>query len=343
MEILDMEEGIDMFCGGVDRLRHIDLSDFPIRWNSPLLSRLQTFKVTGSSGVWPPPSTSEILGILRQCPELRTFKLGYHGMGDPASGTTKSELNSVHLPFLEDFTLMHNDAHAITGIITSIYIPKCRKFHLTSYSPRNSIFSSGTSHFVAALLSAIQSLPEISITVTSTSLTLACQGNANVYIRHHSPWEDFTLLIEAAILWPPIKADITVDPQLSAQAIDCLSKMTSITRLKLIGHSDQYIALLSNPTLNSFGEYKWVLPNLRELLLRRCAQNSIQLLMDLQDKRQIGVDGDLVDGVRLGLPIKLEKIHVQMTYVSGNPVKGEFYASLRELKGNRWDGYMLSQ
>ncbi|KAG8987604.1 hypothetical protein FRB93_004476 [Tulasnella sp. JGI-2019a] len=31
MEILDMEEGIDIFCGGVDRLRHIDLSDFPIR------------------------------------------------------------------------------------------------------------------------------------------------------------------------------------------------------------------------------------------------------------------------------------------------------------------------
>ncbi|KAG8992483.1 hypothetical protein FRB94_011587 [Tulasnella sp. JGI-2019a] len=348
-EELQMGESIDIFSGGANHLRHIQLENFPIPWRSQLLSQLETLKISGSRRR-PGPSTSEIADILRRCPELRTFQLEYHGDGEiPISGTTLSELEAVHLPLLKSFTLKLDNAEAFNRIISSVRIPACRKLHLKSCHPTGSIFSPETSHLTTLLLSRIQLIPRISMVLSTRALILTgChgEGKSDIYIYHSSPWEDLARLTEDAIgsvLWPPIDLSIICADSLPfTLASGLLRRMTSITRLKLRGNSDQYITYLSYPTINN-GIHEWVLPNLRELSLESCPDNSLNPLKDLSSKRQEGADIDRRDGVLLGLPTKLEDIHVAMTYLDGRARMGPLYTALWELKGEDWDGHMFSQ
>ncbi|KAG9019987.1 hypothetical protein FRB95_005289, partial [Tulasnella sp. JGI-2019a] len=71
-----VEDSIDMFSEGADRLRHIDLFNVPIPWSSRLLSGLETIRIIGLN-FGPSPTSSEITDVLRCCPELRSFELVY--------------------------------------------------------------------------------------------------------------------------------------------------------------------------------------------------------------------------------------------------------------------------
>ncbi|KAG8991381.1 hypothetical protein FRB94_012552, partial [Tulasnella sp. JGI-2019a] len=301
---LPMEE-INIFDGGADRLRHVDLRDFPIAWSSQLLSRLETLKISGSKPR-PGPSTSEIINVLRRCPELHTFKLSYKGEGGiRVSDAAPSEAEVVHLPALISFTLNLDNTNAIKRIISSIRIPACTCFHIFCHDPASNIFSNEASHLASALVSAIQSAPEISLDSPLIDISLGT----------YSPSEDLTWLIEhtaESTPWPPIVARIFCDDTLSfPQVAELLRKIPLITKLMLLGDSDQYIAHLSYPIL-SHGIHEWFLPNLRELRLEGCPGNTPQLLINLSSKRQEGAGIDRGDGVPLELPMKLEILHLQL-------------------------------
>ncbi|KAG8992481.1 hypothetical protein FRB94_011585 [Tulasnella sp. JGI-2019a] len=307
-----MEGSINIFSGGADRLRHVDLSNVPIPWNSQIISHLETLKISGWSTIHPGPSTREIIVILRRCPKLRTFELHY--LGDEEllhdSDSTLSLMEVVHLPFLTSFTLELDNPEAFSQIISSVRIPACTSFNLHCDNPISDILLNN-SHLTAVLLSTIRSVPEISLKLKGSTLALN-NWSIDITLSHNSPSENLAWLMKhtaGSVRWPPIDANITCDDSLPFPRVaDLLHTMSSTTKLTLRGNSDEYITLLSHPTLNN-GIHEWVLPNLRELSLEDCLQNSLQLLRDLPRRRKEGADIDRGDGVLLGLPAKLNVIH----------------------------------
>ncbi|KAG8991375.1 hypothetical protein FRB94_012546, partial [Tulasnella sp. JGI-2019a] len=305
---------INIFDGGADRLRHVDLYDFPIPWSSQLLSRLETLKIEGSSPQ-PGPSTSEITDILRQCPELHAFTLSYHDEGEiRVSDATPSAADVVPLPALTSLTLSLDNANAVRRIVSSVRIPACTHFHTVCHGPAGNIFSNEASHLAPVLISAIQSAPEISLKLGGSEFSLKSL-QIHISLKPDSALEDLTWLVEhttGLAPWPPIAAKIFCDDALPfPQVAGLLCKMPSITKLILLGDSDQYIAHLSYPIL-SHGIHEWFLPNLRELRLEDCPGNSPQLLINLSSKRQEGAGTDRGDGVPLRLPMKLEIVYLEL-------------------------------
>ncbi|KAG8993416.1 hypothetical protein FRB94_010819 [Tulasnella sp. JGI-2019a] len=352
-----VEESIDMFGGGADRLRRIELIGFPMSWSSQLLSRLETLKILGYLYVYPGPSASQITDMLHRCPKLRIFELEYPGTEEiRVTGDTLSEREAAFLPNLISFKLDINGTEAFRQIIPSVRAPSCTQYNLRCSGSKSNIFSVETDHFTAVLLSTVQSVPEISLMLTAVSLQLTGrdhQSNTfiNIELSHDMfspgrsmPWEDLVWLLEhctESAPWPPIDTKIyCLDLFPFVESADILRRMSSIVKLTLISNSDMYITLLTHPILNN-GTYEWVLPNLRELSLQDCRENSLKLLVELSGMRQGGVYRDQGEVVRLALPTKLEKFHVEMMSSIGTPGMGSFYTAIRELKGESWDGNML--
>ncbi|KAG9032435.1 hypothetical protein FRB95_001488 [Tulasnella sp. JGI-2019a] len=110
-EELFIEDDIDIFCGGADRLRHLTLRDFPIPWCSHLLSQLKTLTISGWTCIWPSPSASDITDILRRCPKLSSFSFRYD-TSDEIRGLEAIPLEAevAHLPALTSLELRLEDA-----------------------------------------------------------------------------------------------------------------------------------------------------------------------------------------------------------------------------------------
>ncbi|KAG8998399.1 hypothetical protein FRB93_013771 [Tulasnella sp. JGI-2019a] len=194
-EELFEEDNIDMFSGGADRLRPIVLLDVPIPWSSRLLSGLETLALIGSNFGFS-PSSSEVMNVLRRCPELRDFELVHGDQEDiHTSFDTSTDGGIVHLPLLTSFTLDLDNAKAFSGIISSVRIPACTRFHLNYSKPTRNIFSNKTNHLTAALLSTIRRLPKISLSLSSSTVVLSgWQDPKNnvidIALAHLTPWED---------------------------------------------------------------------------------------------------------------------------------------------------------
>ncbi|KAG9020463.1 hypothetical protein FRB95_004197 [Tulasnella sp. JGI-2019a] len=332
---------IDIFSGRADRLRHVDLRYFPIPLNSHLLSRLVTLKMSGSY-IWSGASTSEITDMLRRCPELRTFELESDEGEIPVS--MPSDAEAVHLPVLTSFTLqLENAQAAFSRILSSVRLPACTQFDLWCCNSTSNVFSDATCHITDGLSSTIQRLSDISLRLSSSKLELLGshdQSNSTVSINveHNLPWEDLAQLIRhtsATTIWPPIIATILChEPLPYLPVAGLLCRMPSIVELKLVGNSDPYITLLANPTPSN-GANEWVLPNLRKLSLDSCPENSLQLFRDLSRARNRGGNMDEGDRVRLGLPAKL-RTNVYPDWIPRD--REPFYAALRELMGEDWEG-----
>ncbi|KAG8987813.1 hypothetical protein FRB94_001447 [Tulasnella sp. JGI-2019a] len=336
----------DIFSEGANRLRHVELYDFPIHSQLQMLSGLETLKISNRRNLG--PSVSELIGILRRCPALRVFELRYTDSSKMhTSSIPPSEVEVVYLPTLISFTLSLDHAEAFSQIISSIHIPACKTFELECNEPLHNILSTRASHLTPAFLSVIQTTPEIWLWLQGRLLRLcnASKPGINISLAHYSPWEDLSWLHEPttaeAVTLPPIYADITCNDTPFLQVADLLHNLLSITTMTLTGNSDQYIAHLSHPTLRN-GIHEWVLPNLRALRLDACLENSLQLLADLSDKRHQEADMDRGDGVGLGLPRQLEWIYVPEKGRDRKLWTGPFYTALQELKGDDWDRNMIS-
>ncbi|KAG8992389.1 hypothetical protein FRB94_011635 [Tulasnella sp. JGI-2019a] len=330
---------INLFSGGADHLRHLDLSFFPIFWSSRLLSQLETLTIMGSPTV-PGPSTSELTYILRQCPRLYEFVMTTSGE-IRVLGDTRSEVGIAHLPALESFTLHLQNPEAFNRILSSVRIPGCTTFSLECSRATRNIFSNEISHITTALLSAIRSTPDISLTLSSSHLNLFGRYTEDdptieISLIGDSPWEILASLIELSVLWPPINAYICCNELPSLQVADLLRRTPYITELHLTGNSDRYIAQLLQPTLNN-GKYEWVLPNLGKLWLEDCPENSLSLLTALVERRREGIEMDQGEGVRS----RLDKVHVAVPYCGRNQEMRPLYSALRMLKGEHWDGDMM--
>ncbi|KAG9002898.1 hypothetical protein FRB94_003521 [Tulasnella sp. JGI-2019a] len=347
--VCDLGSGasFDIFSEGTDRLRHVELYGFPIRCELQILSGLETLKISNRRSLG--PSVSELIGILHRCPALRVFELRY--MTDRremhTSSPPPSDADVAYLPALISFTLVLDHAEAFSQIISSIHIPACKNFALECKEPIHNTLSIGASRLTPTFLSVIQTVPQISLWIRGRLLQLSNDNvpGIDIYLAHHSPWEDLAWLNEptaGSIPLPPIHAHITCNDTPFLQVADLLHSLPSITTMTLTGNSDQYVAHLSHPTLRN-GIHAWVLPNLVDLRLEACLENNLQLLVDLSDKRRQGADLNRGDGVQLGLPRKLEWIYIPEKGDNWKLWTGPFYTALRELKGDGWNRNMMDQ
>ncbi|KAG9027092.1 hypothetical protein FRB95_008140 [Tulasnella sp. JGI-2019a] len=312
---------IDIFSGGAASLRHIKLYQIPFLWSSKLLSRLETLEIVGLYlGLC--PTMHETLDILRRCPELHTFNLRYHydDRIPPSSIASPSESEVVHLNLLSSFTLRLENPAAFRRIISTARIPACTEFNLYCDSPSINLFSNETSHVTIVLSSALQSLSESLLTLSAYKLEVFGH-NGRERVKYLSlggkpPWENLAWLMDRGeATWLPSAVKIQCDVDLSfSQAADFLRRCPSITNLKLTDHLNPYMTLLTDPMLNN-DTYEWVLPNLRELSLQRCPMIDLQLLEELESRRQGGVGIDREPGRRLALPARLEKIDDELLYI----------------------------
>ncbi|KAG8978964.1 hypothetical protein FRB94_003520 [Tulasnella sp. JGI-2019a] len=339
---LESRASFDIFSEGADRLRHVELYDFPIRCELQILSGLETLKISNRGNLG--PSVSELIGILHRCPSLRVLELRYQGWSEMyTSSAPPSDVEEVYLPALISFTLDLNHAEAFGQILSSIHVPACRNFQLQCHKPIHNILSTGASRLTLAFLSIIQTVPHISLWVRGCLLRLFNDNvsGIDISLAHYSPWENLAWLCDAgAVTLPPIHADITCTDTPFLQVADLLHNLPSITTMILTGNSDQYIAHLSHPTLRN-GLREWVLPNLMDLRLDACLDNNLQLLADLSDQRQEGADIDRGDGEQLGFPRKLEWIYIPEEGDDRKSWTGPFYTALRKLKGDDWNRNMI--
>ncbi|KAG9022257.1 hypothetical protein FRB95_000484 [Tulasnella sp. JGI-2019a] len=339
-------ESINIFGGGTNRLRRLDLFQFPIPWGSQVLSGLETLKISADH-LSHRPSTSMITDILRRCLNLVTFELQYIGEVDTDVSVAVSKAKTVDLPSLTSFTLDLNDAVAFRQIVASVRVPACTTFVLGCRGTTGNIFRNAAEHLTAALVSIIRPISTIELRLSAFDLALTVWHDSykpiiDIYVDHSSPWEDLAWLINPTVTgsssWPPINAHISCDDSLPfRQVVDLLREMPSIRSLELVGNSDRYIAQLAHPTLD--GIYNWILPNLRELRLDSCPRNSLELLVELQRKRQGGIDMDRGDDLTLFLPRKLEVLYVRRP--DGFSRVGPFYTAFRELYGEHWGTNLL--
>ncbi|KAG8997543.1 hypothetical protein FRB94_007598 [Tulasnella sp. JGI-2019a] len=338
---LSPKDRIDLFGGGAGRLQHINFDSFPIPWNSRLLSQLETIKLSGLRGC-PGPATNE---ILRRCPKLRALNLGYKtGEGIHVSDSTPSEMEAVDLPVLTSFVLSLNNGEAFSQII-SVRIPACTQLSLSCSDQIYNFFLGGGLTVIVLKMTTLYS--EISLSLLNSGLSLYGvhhQSDPVIYITlwlEHHQREALAWLTECtarSVLWPQISATIVCnDSLLFLQVANFLRRMPSITKLKIYGNSDQYITLLT--PIN--GACEWILPNLRELSLEDCLQNSPQLLNDLLAKRRGGLPVNQEDRELLRLPMDLEKVYIGTTDLWGESRAGPLYTALQQSKGRNWDGNMI--
>ncbi|KAG8995505.1 hypothetical protein FRB94_009125 [Tulasnella sp. JGI-2019a] len=125
-EELSMNNSIDIFSGGTDRLRHIDLYNFSVPWTSGFPFQLETLKISAWPRDCPGLSTSEITDILRQCPKLRAFGLRHNGDN---GGASLAEAEVAHLPALTSFKLQLGHSGAFTRIISPYASQNVQNLH----------------------------------------------------------------------------------------------------------------------------------------------------------------------------------------------------------------------
>ncbi|KAG9001456.1 hypothetical protein FRB94_004771 [Tulasnella sp. JGI-2019a] len=164
------EEGsIDLFGGTAHRLRHANLTGFPIIWSSQILSRLETLKII-ETDVWlRDTSSNDIIDVLRRCPELHSFELNCPNRTFRVSGVIP-ETEAAHLPLLTSFDLDLGDAEVLSRIIASVRIPACTKLYLACDDPTSNIFSH---HIMTILSSAIRPLAKIELWLSISYLVLS--------------------------------------------------------------------------------------------------------------------------------------------------------------------------
>ncbi|KAG8874625.1 hypothetical protein FRB97_005766 [Tulasnella sp. 331] len=332
----------DIFSGGAPRLRHLTLVNIRVPWGSTLFSQLEVLFFTSSSIIG--PSTEELADILQRCPNLLTFELERN---PPRNVTTlanvlSSNLEPVHLPLLNSFKIDVSDACALSDILSCVHMPACTNLTVTCRggTEGNQVFSDRTRGLALLLSSLLQSAPTLGVYLSSECLILSFEGDSRVKIcllDHMSPWNELTSLTWMVIL-PPITITVLCSGMLFGQAAQSLHSIPSVASLTLIGDSDHYITFLSDPTLKD-GIYRWVLPNLTELVLEGCGDNDPQLLMDLAGKRS-GRGGFAWrrDG-ELGPPTRLRKLRVVMTDGTGR----RCYDGLRAYRGDNWAGDLIDQ
>ncbi|KAG9002894.1 hypothetical protein FRB94_003517 [Tulasnella sp. JGI-2019a] len=196
-EVTLVTESLDIFGGGADRLRHLDLYQFPIHWDSRILSRLGTLKISAEKLSYR-PTTNQIIDILRRCPNLLAFQLRYRGQVDTHVSVAMLETEPVDLLVLTSFTLDLDGPKAFHQILSSVRIPACTTFALAC----SSTTSDTLGYLPAALLSAIQRLPKIEVRLSASNLALTgwhdtCEPVIDICLHRSSPWDDLAWLINA--------------------------------------------------------------------------------------------------------------------------------------------------
>lgn len=116
---------LDLLDGKAPMLEHLTLSGVSMRWTSPMLSGLRSFKLCNVQG----PTPSQLLEILRACPSLHTLHL--EGFQFP----TPSEATLGHQPMellkLESLCVMRSNGELLQLILGHVRCPSASDIRIS--------------------------------------------------------------------------------------------------------------------------------------------------------------------------------------------------------------------
>ncbi|KAG8905672.1 hypothetical protein FRB99_008445 [Tulasnella sp. 403] len=343
---------VDLFRGGVGRLKKLDLMGLSIPWTSPLLSHLQVLRLTGvgdSTG----PTTIHILTVLAQCPELLELRIVDCNIRDVAAPNLPSRLELPHLRILS----FHHKAISIPqfsvhlamslltpvsplapfAILSRISTPKYDYFHLISEfkndlrrdNPLEKI-----SNIRPSLAHLVASARHIEIKIDE----VCCQYSAHsgepvaplkLCITHPSPF--------AVLGWitgvfcdamKTVPSEVVISSTLPEHGLSAIGRVSSTTTLELRGAQTPIIRYLSTTTLID-GKRRWPLPELATLTIDEDDNDPDEILRMVESRYGLTTKYTHL-GSKTQLPVPFESLVIDGM---GTTLSRDTYRRIREIVG----------
>ncbi|KAG8885833.1 hypothetical protein FRB98_001614 [Tulasnella sp. 332] len=273
---------VDAFSQKVaPRLRHLELRDFLLLWDSSLLSHLHSLHVYGdASSVG--PTTSQMVQILKACPDLVHLVINCYMTGLEDETTIPIDFQPIELPDLKVFSL-RLDPTGLQYILQVTHIPACARFYISGPLPTENIFSGDIDHHIPIFLPIIASANSIYIHLGAIELSYrACAAEDSsphvlfsVQLKHQfsilegSYWSTLTWMLDH--IHPP-SLSIPVALSIETPSLPLTQLFTQlwaypVTSLSIMGNGideDNIIPYLTQPVMVD-GTLRWRLPTLSEL------------------------------------------------------------------------------
>ncbi|KAG8998387.1 hypothetical protein FRB94_009854 [Tulasnella sp. JGI-2019a] len=305
-------------------LRHIELTDIYVPWESGLLSHLHTLVITGHS--FNGPTTFRLARIMRDCQLLIELRIGCFSTPDGAGETGPIGAQSIELLAMKTLYL-ELDPIALNSTLQAIRIPACTRFHIPSPIPTGNVFSGVTNHLIPVLSPMLLSVDFIDIRLSTNQLAYeACYGNRNSQssfsVSLNSLWSEQDASPLSTLMWMlghihPSSLPIPVKPSIDTQSLPLGELFTTlrpypITTLSVRddGHQNEDILQWLTQSTKSHGVSYWHLSRLRELSFERCYYRvSLNGILSLVESR-LGRSGSTEPSGQPELPLALTKIHI---------------------------------
>ncbi|KAG8892050.1 hypothetical protein FRB99_003150, partial [Tulasnella sp. 403] len=264
---------VELFRGGVERLKELDVSGVSMAWTSPLLSHLRVLRLA-SLGESAAVTTAHILTALAQCPEISELRIHSCDIRDSHAPDLPTRLELPHLRILS-FDCITPSA-ASYSILRGVSSPKYDQFTLMSHPravppPPDNLLSETISHIVPSLVHLSTSARRVAIHLGDLYCQYEMGNGLKFCVAHPSPptvlgW--MTTAFGDAMKSVQTELDIGFNFSPSENDLLVISRILMTTSLKLSGLGDQtpIIRFLSTTTLVN-GEQRWPFPKLASLTI----------------------------------------------------------------------------
>ncbi|KAG8905671.1 exo-1,3-beta-glucanase [Tulasnella sp. 403] len=335
---------IDLFRGGAERLKKLDLWGVSIPWTSPLLLRLQVLRLMDlgdSAGV----TTTHILNVLAQCTELSALRISGCSIHYSEAPNLPARLELPHLRSLSIDRIA--PPNAPFWILSRISTPKYDQFdlvcsfagHLLPDDPLQKI-----SHITPSLVHLVASAQRVAIALEGTG----CQ-----YTALPGGWDSRKLRLSITHLstsivlgWvvaafcdamKNIRSEVAFSrfDSLLQSDLATIDRTSLVTKLSLAGEQTFVIRHLSTTTLVD-GKQRWLFPELVTLSIDEDSNHPDEILRMVE--RRYGRTTEPNDAeADIQLPTPLTSLVI---YGSGKVLDGHTFHRLREIVGEdcfKWD------
>ncbi|KAG8892107.1 hypothetical protein FRB99_002958 [Tulasnella sp. 403] len=330
---------VELFRGGVECLKELELSGVSMPWTSPLLSRLRVLRLA-SLGESAAVTTAHILTALAQCPEISELRIYSCDLRDSHAPDfpTRLELPHLHVLSLDCIT----PSAASYSILRGISSPKYDQFTLTSAvpSPPDNLLSETISHIIPSLVHLPTSARRVTIRLGDRYCQYETENGLKFRVVHPSPptvlgWmttafgdamRSVQTELHIGFNFPPSENDLLV-----------IGGIPMLTLLNISGLKDQtpIIRFLSTTTLVN-GKQRWPFPKLASLSIEEDVNHPSEILRMVESRYGHNIKSKKAKSkARLPTPFTSFIIHG-----SGTRLGDRTFHQIREIVGEdhfTWD------
>lgn len=279
-------------CEGV-HLRHVDISQVVLPWESSRLTRLVTLRLDDIKGQ-AAPSVQQVVTILAASPTLESLVIKGSDVRAEDSGTTNHTSNTslIQLPNLLHLQLSDIQPQVCQGILSRLRLANCRKLQVTPKKPISPsdpapLVDYDAPNVVEAISSSLPQDDRLRVYVATDCvqaisrdhekfLPLSCSSGVSLMWRVGQGktgllrvMEKISVLLEHACR-PEARVSMDLTDGLKDFAVDCIRGFRSLQSID-VGHDlgEAVVRYLGQRLTSDDGEEEWPCPNLRHINLRR--------------------------------------------------------------------------